>query len=60
VHVSAAPQILRKRLLERDNARHPVHYDAESADSIAARLAAGEWDPLALPGRLVEIDTSDW
>ena len=60
VHVTAAPQILRKRLLERDASRHPVHHDAESADSIAARLAAGEWDPLALPGRLVEIDTSDW
>jgi predicted kinase len=60
VHVTAAPEILRERLLARDPSRHPVHYDAESADSIAERLAAGEWDPLALPGRLIEIDTSEW
>jgi predicted kinase len=60
VHVTADPAILRARLLARDASRHPVHYDAESADSIAERLAAGEWDPLALPGRLIEIDTSEW
>jgi hypothetical protein len=35
-----------------------VHYDEEVVDEVAARVAAGEWEPLDLPGRLVRIDTS--
>jgi hypothetical protein len=60
VHVSASPAVLRTRLLERDTHRHPVHYDREAADEVAARAAAGEWDPLDLPGKLVRIDTTVW
>jgi len=60
VHVSAAPATLRERLLARDSHRHPVHYDREAADEIAQRAAAGEWPPLALGGRLIEIDTTNW
>ena len=60
VHVWAEPEILRERLLERDTYRHPVHYDREAADEIAARTAAGEWDALPLGGRLVKIDTTVW
>jgi predicted kinase len=60
VHVSAAPETLRQRMLERDTHRHPVHYDREAADEIAERAAAGEWSALALGGRLVEIDTTVW
>ena len=58
VHVSASPATLRSRLLERARGRHPVHYDQEAANEIAARAAAGEWDPLPLPGVLVRVDTS--
>jgi hypothetical protein len=57
VHVSAAPDVLRARLLERDTHRHPVHYDREAAEEIAERAEAGEWDPLPLEGALVRIET---
>jgi predicted kinase len=60
VHVSAAPAALRERLLARDRHRHRVHYDREAADEIAQRAGAGEWPPLALGGRLIEIDTTNW
>ena len=59
VYVTAEPETLRARLLERDR-RHPVHYDREAADEVAARAAGGEWPPLALHGRLIEIDTTTW
>jgi hypothetical protein len=60
VHVTAASEVLRTRMLERGSHRHPVHYDGDAADEVAARAAAGEWDPLRLPGRLVRIDTTKW
>ena len=59
VHVTAAPETLRTRLRERDQ-RHPVHYDREAADEVATRAAGGEWPPLPLSGRLIEIDTTTW
>jgi hypothetical protein len=59
VHVSASPATLRARLLDRGADRHPVHYDGEVANEIAARAAAGEWDPLPLPGVLLRIDTTN-
>jgi predicted kinase len=60
VHVSATPETLRQRMLERDAHRHPVHYDREASDEIADRAAAGEWEALPLGGRLVKIDTTVW
>jgi predicted kinase len=60
VHVSASPHVLRTRLLERDTHVHPVHYDREAADEVAARAAAGEWEPLPLDGTLLRIDTTAW
>jgi predicted kinase len=59
VYVTAESDTLRARLLERD-ARHPVHYDREAADEVSARAAGGEWPPLPLGGRLIEIDTTTW
>jgi hypothetical protein len=59
VHVTAEPETLRTRLRERDT-RHPVHYDREAADEVSARAAGGEWPPLAIGGRLIEIDTTVW
>ena len=58
VHLSAPPERLRARLLERDAHRHPVHYDREAADEIAERAARGEWQPLSLGGTLFELDAS--
>ena len=60
VHVTASPETLRERLLTRESHDHPVHYDREAADEIAARAAAGDWGPLRIGGRLVEIDTTVW
>jgi ribose 1,5-bisphosphokinase PhnN len=60
VHVSASPEVLRTRMLERDTHVHPVHYDREAADEVAARAAAGEWEPLPLEGTLLRIDTTTW
>lgn len=59
VHVSAEPELLRARLLERDTHRHPVHYDREVADEIAGRAARGEWAPLPLDGALIAVDTRE-
>jgi predicted kinase len=59
VYVTAEPETLRTRLRERD-ARHPVHYDREAADEVSLRAAGGEWRPLPIGGRLVEIDTTVW
>ena len=36
-----------------------MHYDREAANEIAARAAAGEWDPLPLAGVLLRIDTTN-
>jgi predicted kinase len=60
VFVTASPETLRTRMLERDTHRHPVHYDSEAADEVSARAAGGEWRPLPLGGRLIEIDTTVW
>ncbi len=59
VYVTAEPETLRTRLLERD-VRHPVHYDREAADEVSVRAAGGEWRALPLSGRLIEIDTTIW
>jgi predicted kinase len=59
VHVTAKPDTLRTRLRDRDT-RHPVHYDRDAADEVSARAADGEWPPLAIGGRLIEIDTTVW
>jgi hypothetical protein len=56
VHVSAPPEVLRARLLDRDPHRHPVHYDAEAADEIVALATAGKWEPLPLGGELIRVD----
>jgi predicted kinase len=60
VHVTAAPQMLRERLLARDAHRHRVHYDREAADEIARAAADGDWGPLPLGDALVEIETTVW
>src|SRR5260221_12181826 len=39
VYVTAEPETLRARMLERDP-RHPVHYDRDAADEVAPRAAA--------------------
>jgi predicted kinase len=56
VHVSAPAETLRARLSDRPG-RHAVHYDAEAADEIAARVISGEWEPLPLQGELLRIVT---
>jgi predicted kinase len=60
VHVTAPPEVLHERLLARDASRHPVHYDSEAADEIAAQAAGGRFDPLELDGALVRVGTSPW
>ena len=60
VYVTAAADTLRDRMLTRDTHRHPVHYDREAADEVAERAANGEWPPLPIGGRLIEIDTTVW
>ncbi len=58
VHVSAAPEVIRERLVARDTHRHPVHYDADAADEIAERVSAGEWRALLVDGELISVDTT--
>ena len=38
--------------------RHPGHLDAEIVPELRERLAAGEWQPLDLVGKLITLDTS--
>ena len=58
VHVTAAPELLRDRMLARVG-RHSVHYDAEVADEVYERAAAGDWHlPLPLDGELLLVDTT--
>jgi predicted kinase len=58
VHVTAVPELLRDRMLARVG-RHPVHYDAEVADEVYERAAAGDWHPpLPLDGELLLVDTT--
>ena len=56
VHVTAAPEVLRRRFDAR-GVRHPVHYDAHVVDEVPARARAGAWDPIDLPGELIEVTT---
>jgi hypothetical protein len=60
VHVTADPKLLRTRMLERAGNRHPVHWDSEAADEVAARAANGEWAALPLAAELIEVDTTVW
>ncbi|MDX6487083.1 MAG: hypothetical protein QOF43_2236 [Gaiellaceae bacterium] len=60
VYVTAEPETLRRRMLTRDTHRHPVHYDRQAAGEVSARAAGGEWPPLPIGGRLIEIDTTTW
>ena len=57
VHVTVPAPLIRDRFRTRKRA-HPVHYDLQVVDEIPQRMAAGEWDPLDLPGRLIEVDGS--
>jgi predicted kinase len=59
VHVTAAPAVLRERLLARDTHRHPVHYDAAAADEIADRASRGHWRALPVDGVTVAVDTTE-
>jgi predicted kinase len=38
--------------------RHPGHLDAEVVDELLARLDAGEWVPLTLPGETIVVETA--
>ena len=60
VHLTAEPQLLRTRMLERAPNRHAVHWDRGAADEVVARATAGEWDALPLDGELLEVDTTEW
>jgi predicted kinase len=59
VHVAAASDVLRARLLARDTHRHPVHYDAAAADEIAERAARDDWGALPIDGVTIAVDTTD-
>jgi predicted kinase len=60
VHLTAPPEVLRARMLARADDRHPVHYDREAAEEVRKRAAAGEWEPLAIGGALLVVDTGSW
>jgi hypothetical protein len=39
--------------------RHPGHDDANCLDHFRPTLLTGRLEPLILPGRLIEVDTTD-
>lgn len=60
IHVTAEPETLRRRMLERDTQRHRVHCAREAAGDVAERARAGGWEPLSLSGKLIRIETTVW
>ncbi len=60
VHCTAAAEVLIERFQRRWEAgqRHPGHADDDAGMAIAAKIRAGTYGPLALPGVLLQIDTS--
>jgi predicted kinase len=61
IHCGAEEQELLERFAERaeSSERHPGHADRpEDVAEVRADLERGRWDPLDLPGELVEVDLS--
>ena len=56
VHCHAPLAVLTERYASRS--RHPGHHDAEKIKELPSRLASGAPDALALPGELIELDTT--
>ena len=62
VHMSGDADRLVERFVERSESgeRHPGHEDdAAAADDLRAKLEAGHWAPLDLPGELLEFDVAE-
>lgn len=62
VHMEGDTEVLVERFLERvrEGERHPGHEDDEAdAADLRAKLEAGYWAPLELPGELYRFDVSD-
>jgi hypothetical protein len=62
VHTTRPKERLLERFAERaaSGRRHPGHGDhPKDVDEVRARLEAGDWDPLDLPGELLEFELGD-
>jgi predicted kinase len=62
VYCSRDEDVLLARFAERAESgeRHPGHGDgAEDVKEVREKLEAGVWDPLDLPGELIELDVDD-
>jgi len=55
LHLSAPAPLLLERF--RTRARHPLHRSEAYEPELRARIEAGDWGPLRLPGRLITIVT---
>lgn len=62
VLVACDGEVLWQRHLRRgaDGSRHPGHCEAEVALELRERLLVGRVEPLALPGAMIEVDTTDF
>ncbi|HSP72820.1 MAG TPA: hypothetical protein VLN26_10655, partial [Gaiellaceae bacterium] len=56
LHLTAPPEVLLERYLARP--RHPGHQTEAYAPHIRARIEAGDWEPVVLPGSLLVVDTA--
>ena len=62
IHCGGEQEALLERFAERAESgqRHPGHGDtAEDVDEVRADLERGRWDPLDLPGELIEVDLGE-
>jgi AcrR family transcriptional regulator len=62
IHIGGETDALVEKFARRAESgkRHPGHHDAPSdADELRAKLDAGLWEPLDLPGLLVRADMDD-
>jgi predicted kinase len=62
VHIGGDPEALVAKFVERARSgeRHPGHGDEPSdASDLRAKIEAGLWEPLEIPGLLVEADMGD-
>jgi predicted kinase len=63
IHCSRDPDAVEQEFAERveEGRRHPGHRDepGDAAD-VRADMESGRWDPLDIPGELIEIDADDF
>lgn len=60
IRTLADPEILQERYLKRIPERHPGHMETQTYESIKHTLNNDIYHQMNLPGRYIEVDTTNW